>query len=297
MTRTTFLCATTLAATILLLIGPPITAQSSGTRGGYSGAPGERNCTNCHSGTVNSGPATLAIQTPDSTVGGGNLSVQLAFANSSSATHGFEMTARDHTGSAVGTWVITDSTNTQRTGSAHVTHTRSGNGRSSWNMDLTVPGNAPAGPITLYAAGLEGNGGSTSGDRTYTTSRTVYQAGITTAATTWPLGSTQTLDLAAPQHGGEYFVLVISNGTTPTSVGSFDLPVTVANPFFDLVLQGFPFFQNFYGVLDNAGTAQSAVIVPPIAFLSGFTWHFAFASFDQNFNATEVSHRVSVTLQ
>ena len=283
----------------LLLLAGQVAAYRGGTSGGYSGAPGERDCTSCHrSFPLNSGSATFEVSASETLVGQANLPVQVAFTGSTFNRWGFELSMRDSSGATSGAWTITDPTNTQLSSGTHVSQTRNGSGQSSWSATWTPPGNLPAGPLTFYSAGLEADGSGTSNDPVYTSAFTVYQAEVSTANATWPLGSTQMLNLAAPTRPGSFYVLAISDSTTPTPLGgAMDLPVNLASPFFSLVLQGFPIFQNFIGALDAAGNAQATVLIPNIPFLSGFQWHFAFATLTPAANVTEVSNRTSVVLQ
>lgn len=298
MTRMQLTVTALVGGTLALCFAPLTTAEDNGTRGGYTGAPGESTCIACHvPGAHPTSTASFDIQAPRSIVGSTALPVRVEFTGSNAVHHGFEMTARDSLGNPTGTWTITDPTNTKNTGVRHVTHTQTGILRSSWNVTWNRPSSPPHGPITLYAAGIEGDGHWPTGDQMHLTTHALYQASVVTQNTTWPLGSVQTLDLAAPRNAGEFYVLIASTGTTPTRVGSFELPVTVINPLFDLPFQGSPFFQGFYGSLDAAGSTRAHVIVPPVAFLSGLTWHFAFATFDARSNPTEVSQRLSVTLR
>ena len=60
----------------LLVCAEQLAAYRGGTSGGYSGAPGERDCTRCHSTfPVNSGTAQFDISTPPTLVGSSNLTV------------------------------------------------------------------------------------------------------------------------------------------------------------------------------------------------------------------------------
>jgi hypothetical protein len=286
-----------------VLLGLPIVvglgvASTSGSPGGYSSAPGQSNCTACHgSFPLDTGPNDLLISVPATKVGLTSVPIQVSFASTSAFKHGFELAARDVLDLKVGTLQITDATNTKLV-SNNVTHTSTGSGKSTWATSWTPSGVVPAGPITFYASGLEGNGGGTSGDYVYTALAKVYQAQISTPAATWPLGTTQPLTLKAPTRPGDDYIVALSDGTSPTVLpGGLVIPIDLSSSLFLAGITTPAFFQNFIGTLDAAGNAQAQVLIPPLPFLSGFVLHFAFAAVAPGQPlATEVSNRITVTL-
>ncbi len=276
-------------------------ADGNGAPANFAGAPGQNNCTSCHSTfPLNSGTAQFSISAPFTTVGPSTMPIQVLLTGSTMPKHGFEITMRSSAGAFAGTWQITNSTTTHLANASHVTHSGPGNQLTSWGMNWLLPGTLPAGPIKFYAAGLDGNGnGSSSGDRVYTTSATVYQARLTTPNAGWPLGTTQTLTLDAPTRPGHDYVVALSHAATPTPLGgAMVLPVDATSPLFTLVWSIPSMFPGFMATLDATGHSQAQVILPPIPSAVGFPLHFAYATFEPGTTTvSEVSNAVSVTLQ
>ena len=289
-----------LLATALIVSGVGLgVAKTGGSPGGYSSAPGEGNCTSCHgSFALDSGPNSFDLTAPGTSVGLSSLPIQLAFGAGGAPKYGFELAAVDAGGGTLSTWLLTDPAVTQTVG-GNVTHTGTGTGQSNWALELDASGGLPAGPVTLYACGLEGNGSGTSGDYVYTAQATVYQAELSSALSIWPLGTVQPLDLAAPTRPNDGYVIAMSDGTTPTPLPSgLVVPVNLSSPLVSVGITTPAFFQGFVGALDGAGLAQAQVTLPPLPILSGFTLHFAFAAVDPSTGqATEVSNRVTAVLQ
>ncbi len=152
---------------------------SSGPIDGVTGAPNEGNCTQCHSGTVNSGTATLAIEvvgSPGTTTfnPGQTYDMQVSFGNDTRTTHGFELTAVGQNGEN-GTIIVSDQVNTQLSnsgGQQYIKHTTAGHlNRSSWTFKWQAPAAGASGVVRFYAAGNSANGnGDNTGDNIYTTS-------------------------------------------------------------------------------------------------------------------------------
>ena len=88
-------------------------------------------------------------------------------------------------------------------------------------------------------------------------------------------GSTLSLDLSAPFFAGAaYFVgaSATANSGIPTPWGTVPLDVDFL---FNLVPQ-FPLnFVDFSGTLDGTGIGQANFVIPPVAGLSGFSFHTA----------------------
>lgn len=274
--------------------GPPV---------GKTGAPGEGTCHDCHDDFgLNSGSAVFAISAADAHTGG-NLSIGVGFSGSPTPRHGFQMTARDSAGNPAGSWQNTTPLFTQNNGPNHVNHRLAGTTQTNWAVNWVPPATLPAGPLTLYAAGNEANDdGDDDGDYIYTTSRKLYRASVSTAVTTWPLGTTQQLDLNAPHVPGHGYAMVATDSTQPTSLGGvFVAPLNGNTALAQLSLALPSVFQNFVGTLSPQGTATAAVAVPNIPSLSGLVAHLGFITFDPALlpvvSPTEVSNRLTVTLQ
>lgn len=145
--------------------------HSGGALVGKTGAPGEPNCTQCHSGFAipNSSVTTINFSGVNNIyVPGSTYTMSVDLPTAASPKNGFEIVAlRNSDDTNVGSFTITDATNTQLKiggGRTYVTHTSTGNGITTWSFDWEAPTN-PEGDITFYvAANQSDNGGSTAND-------------------------------------------------------------------------------------------------------------------------------------
>jgi len=149
-----------------------------------TGAPGELNCTACHSQTlVNSDPAgQLTISVPGSNgfyAPGATYTVVVQLNYTGRPRFGFAVAAR-RAGTefvSVGTFSGSPALGLQITD--YVTHTLAtiqGNGSKEWRFDWTAP-TTSVGKITLYVAGVAANGDAeATGDRVYTQSVDLFPA-------------------------------------------------------------------------------------------------------------------------
>jgi len=156
----------------------PITSNSNstGSPGGYTSAPGEDNCTECHAGVVNSGPGTVNLTSNIPSGGytpGDTYSITATVSQTAIDKFGFEAVAFH------GDFLNINSSEMQSIGLDRITHTSGGtiggtNGKS-WAFDWVTPIGNP-GTITLYAAFVAANNNSgNGGDYVYTTSLTVNE--------------------------------------------------------------------------------------------------------------------------
>jgi hypothetical protein len=152
-------------------------AEIPGAPSRRTGAPGESNCTSCHSSNSATGQATLVA--PATYVPGQTYTIQVQNTSSdlSRLSWGFEMTSLTAGGTAAGTYSHPTAFTQTKTGTVnggvrnYATHTTSGTfpGQSngSWTFSWTAPA-TDVGPITHYAAILHGdNGQDDTGDQTY----------------------------------------------------------------------------------------------------------------------------------
>jgi hypothetical protein len=140
-------------------------ADSNGPSAGRTGAPGETNCTTCHSGTAQSGTGINSVIMTDagtvvtSYTPGTVYNVAVTFTTSSSK-NGFEIVALNSSNAQAGTIALIPSTGTQlKSGSAgkkYVTHTSAGNQLSAWAFQWTAPA-TNVGNVTFYLATNETN--------------------------------------------------------------------------------------------------------------------------------------------
>lgn len=165
-------------------------ADVTGADPRLTNAPGESNCTACHSGTsVNGGSGWVKILLPgDATYTPGvKQRIQVQVADPAQRRWGFELSARTSAGGQAGDLAAVDS-NTQVecangrskpcSASApvqYITHTLSGtrpgtSGLVTFDFDWTPP-STDSGTVTMYASGNAANGNnSDTGDHIYTTS-------------------------------------------------------------------------------------------------------------------------------
>jgi len=156
----------------LVLLLAPVTAFlaisfSNGPSAGLTGSPGDsnNNCTVCHSGADTNTAFGLATSITTNIPSGGyalgqTYTITVTQTSFGSATkHGFEITAEIANASKVGTFVITDATDTQIRGTANdfVTHTSAGSDQTSWSFNWTAP-SFDAGNVTFYVASIAGGG-------------------------------------------------------------------------------------------------------------------------------------------
>ena len=157
--------------------GPPL---------GFTGAPGEGNCTGCHyTFALNSGAGKVEITgLPASYTTGQSYTVTVTVSHPTARAWGFELTALDSNGtsSTVGTLTATNTTTTLKRDSSasgqqrtYLSHSEAGiaqgkTASNSWSFTWTAPASA-VGDITFYAVGNAANNQvSPEDDYIYTTS-------------------------------------------------------------------------------------------------------------------------------
>lgn len=153
--------------------------NSGGSPSAKTGAPGEGNCTMCHSGNVNDGNGTSSISFSglnNEYELGVTYDMTLTISNGSSK-NGFQLVILDSAQNKdAGNLTASDIVNTQITSNnrTYLNHTHSGNSQTSWNFQWTAPSNN-AGPINLYYAYNVSNAmNNTAGDQIYLASHTIY---------------------------------------------------------------------------------------------------------------------------
>lgn len=281
---------------------------SSGPPAGYAGAPTDNpsSCTACHNSyTLNSGTANMSFGVPKMLTLGTAHPITVGFPGSTATRHGFQVTMRDSGGTFRGNWAVTMTTPTypsaqtkNATGNtAYHEHTTSGSSQSNWTMNWQAPSTIAAGPLKFFAAGNQSNNdGSPSGDHIYTRVGTMWQASLGTPSANWATGAVHTLNLAAPGHGGDLYVIAAAEipGQTPLG-GPFVFEATIATGFADLAWNLPSVFVNFVGVTNAVGGATASVVVPFYPALAGFNLHFAAVTADAAWNPTEVSNPLVIT--
>lgn len=228
------------------------TLNQAGSPGGKTGAPGDGVCTQCHSGTVQSGSGFNSVTLTN----GGNpvteyetsttyqVLVSMATTN---IKNGFEIVALNSNNTVAGTWTITDATHTKTItvgGKARVTHKLAGTSMTSWTFNWTSPA-TNVGNVTFYLATNQTNNSSSDAGDIIRTSQHVFgsQAGIaeTSAKIETQIGyqaSTNSLNIHLNSKvDGSVFVNVVDlNGKSvftenlgTVSAGESTLPVRLNN--------------------------------------------------------------------
>ena len=143
------------------------TFNQAGSPGGRTGAPGDGVCTQCHSGTVQSGSGfnTVTLTNGGSAVteyeANTTYEVQVSMATNN-LKNGFEIVALNPNNTVAGTWTITNSTHTKTItsgGKQRVTHKLAGTDLTSWTFNWTSPA-TNVGTVTFYLATNQTNSSS-----------------------------------------------------------------------------------------------------------------------------------------
>jgi hypothetical protein len=160
---------------------------SGGSSAGFTGAPGEATCTQCHAGQVQSGDVEniTAFEVSGLNVStylpGNSLDINVT-TTSNVSRKGFQMTALDANNNPAGTFVI--GTNTELingtagaiNGRRYITHNSATNSSAGWSFTWNAP-SADLGNITFYLATNKSNGNSgTGGDEIYISQYTLSGA-------------------------------------------------------------------------------------------------------------------------
>ena len=165
---------------IIFSFSESVFTYSGGAPTGHTGAPGEVNCSNCHSGNANSGPGSINISVsgnPTDYVPGQTYQITVSVNDSFSTELGFQATVVEDLTSqgagilSVGTFnQVSISTSGGKYYANHDGSTGTIQLGRSWTFNWIAPA-AGTGSITFYAAGnASNNNGSSSGDEIYTAS-------------------------------------------------------------------------------------------------------------------------------
>ncbi|HVF67728.1 MAG TPA: PQQ-dependent sugar dehydrogenase [Pyrinomonadaceae bacterium] len=213
------------AATLLLTdnaANPHARAFSAGPPAGYTHAPGELDCSDCHtSPTSSAGTLTLGLPpkyTPGQTY---DVTVTHATQDPTRVRWGFEMTALDSADQKAGSFAPSDDLVRVVNGEGpfpnreYVEHTSNGtfSGRqngAAWTFKWTAP-SQDVGPVTFFLAGNQANGdGNSSGDNIFFTFQAVtfeppspdFQVTFNPSARTVVRGSNTSYDITVTPLNG-----------------------------------------------------------------------------------------------
>lgn len=216
-----FIAAFYVAALIFPVL---LLANDDGALPGLMAAPGEGNCTSCHTGTaLNGGGGAVKIMLPNGSTNympGVTQRVQVEVSDPTQRRWGFELSARVGSSTVQAGTLASADRNTQLESSGgvqYVTHTRTGtrngtNGGVTFEFDWTPP-STDVGTVTLYAAGNAANGNNQdTGDHIYTTSLALSPAAATS--------NTPTINSDRGVVNGASFQSGIAPGTWITITGT-----------------------------------------------------------------------------
>lgn len=188
-----FFVAAILAGVTLLGDGQKVIASASGPSPSHTNAPGEGNCTACHTDfPINSGIGGVRISgIPQVYMPGQQIPVTVTTSQEDAVIYGFQLTAIDVAGRMAGTFTLPDQNpptiqlmdgNVNGDTRQYVEHTSDGLftpgvfGSNSWSFIWTAPIER-SGPIGFYVAGNAANSdGGTSGDYIYTDTAVILPA-------------------------------------------------------------------------------------------------------------------------
>jgi aldose sugar dehydrogenase len=222
---------------------PHARAFSAGPPAGFTHAPGELDCADCHTTPAEStGNLTLGVPqtyTPGQTY---DITVTHSTTDLTRVRWGFELTALDGADEKAGAFVPADELTRVINGEGpfpareYVEHTSNGTFPGQQNgASWTFRWNAPAedvGPVTFYVAGNQANGdGNSSGDNIYFTFASSnfqapapdYRVTVTPASRTVVRGTSITYDVTVtPLNGFTGTVTFDLSGLPPNALSSFE---------------------------------------------------------------------------
>ena len=238
------------AAALLLTdnaANPHARAYSAGPPAGFTRAPGELDCSDCHTTPAQS-TGTLTLGVPDKYTPGQtyDITVTHASADATRVRWGFEMTALDSADEKAGAFAPNDDLTRVVSGEGpfpareYVEHTSKGtfsgqqNG-AGWTFKWTAPAE-DVGPVTFYLAGNQANGdGNSSGDNVYFTFKSAayqapapdFQLTVTPSSRTVVQGSGATYDVTVTPLNGFQGTVALSATGLPNGVTADFVPASL----------------------------------------------------------------------
>jgi len=139
--------------------------SSSNILPGLTGAPGESNCTECHSGSVLDVNATNGMTTTATTYQVGE-TYSFAIGSTTNTSNGFQMTVLDNSGIKAGSFVsgVANTAIQTNGGKEYINQTSK---TQNWIVEWTAP-STDMGPLTVYyALNTTNNNGNNGGDEVF----------------------------------------------------------------------------------------------------------------------------------
>jgi uncharacterized repeat protein (TIGR01451 family) len=222
---------------------PHARAYSTGPPAGFTHAPGELDCSDCHTAPAQS-TGTLSLGVPQKYTPGQTYDVTVTHATSdpTRVRWGFELTALDAADERAGSFAPADDLTRVINGEGpfpareYVEHTSKGtfpgqqNG-ASWGFRWTAPAE-DVGPVTFYLAGNQANGdGNSSGDNIYFTFASAdfqppapdFRLTVTPSSRTVVRGAAASYDVTVMPLGGFTGTVSLSlSGLPPNAISSFE---------------------------------------------------------------------------
>lgn len=177
-----YIISTLFVGTLILIASESLT-NSSGPGGGDTNAPGETNCTRCHTGTlITSGSNWNNLKMSNNFTGGGYIpdstyDLTVEYTQSGKSKWGFQITILDKDNKKVGTLTSKGNRNQKRTKTIsgaqreYIEHTSTGTaststGKTDWTFEWKAP-SSNLGDLTAYVVVNAANGSGTGGDQIY----------------------------------------------------------------------------------------------------------------------------------
>lgn len=132
-----------------------------------TGAPGEGNCTACHSGSVMSGEGVIFF-----TIGGGPDYIPgqlypVTISTIGGPRNGFQLTILDGSNNAAGTFTAGANSSLATSGGRNYVRHNTSAGQTSWTFDWTAPATEMGELTAYYSMVKSNNSGSDSGDEVF----------------------------------------------------------------------------------------------------------------------------------
>jgi hypothetical protein len=162
----------------VFLVGSDVFTNSNQPPTATTGAPGEQNCSQCHSGASASGFVSFDFNLGDSTFAfSTTYPVKITVNHPAAVKFGFSLTALDNNNNKVGNIILLNPsiTSLQQSGGKEYVGHKTASSTNQWLFNWTAPDSSSGvSSVTFYYSANAANGNSgTSGDAIYTGSHTI----------------------------------------------------------------------------------------------------------------------------